>query len=92
MRQELFLHLNGMLLRQHYNVAVANVEGGKESVKAAEFNVVSAEASLKEADDDLVKTSVYAPVSGTISLLNVEKGERVVGTSQFTGTEMMRIS
>jgi HlyD family secretion protein len=75
-----------------YNVAVANVEGGKESVKAAEFNVVSAEASLKEADDELVKTSVYAPVSGTISLLNVEKGERVVGTSQFTGTEMMRIA
>jgi len=75
-----------------YNVAVANVEGGKESVKAAEFNVVSAEASLKEADDELVKTSVYAPVSGTISLLSVEKGERVVGTSQFTGTEMMRIA
>ena len=75
-----------------FNVAVANVEGGKESVKAAEFNVVSAEASLKEADDDLVKTSVYAPVSGTISLLNVEKGERVVGTSQFTGTEMMRLA
>jgi HlyD family secretion protein len=75
-----------------YNVAVANVEGGKESVKAAEFNVVSAEASLKEADDELVKTSVYAPVSGTISLLSVEKGERVVGTSQFSGTEMMRIA
>jgi HlyD family secretion protein len=75
-----------------YNVAVANVEGGKESVKAAEFNVVSAEASLKEADDELVKTSVYAPVSGTISLLSVEKGERVVGTSQFSGTEMMRLA
>jgi HlyD family secretion protein len=75
-----------------YNVAVANAEGAKESVKAAEFNVVSADASLKEADDNLTKTSVYAPVSGTISLLSVEKGERVVGTSQFSGTEMMRIA
>jgi len=75
-----------------YNVAIAAVEGANQSVKASEFNVVSAEASLKEAKDNLTKTSVYAPVSGTISVLNVEKGERVVGTSQFSGTEMMRIA
>jgi HlyD family secretion protein len=75
-----------------YDVAIANVAGGKENVKAAEFNVISAQASLKEANDNLTKTSVYAPVSGTISILNVEKGERVVGTSQFSGTEMMRIA
>ncbi|MFA4853243.1 MAG: efflux RND transporter periplasmic adaptor subunit [Bacteroidales bacterium] len=75
-----------------YDVAVANVDGAKESVKAAEFNVISAQASLKEANDNLTKTSVYAPVSGTISKLSVEKGERVVGTSQFSGTEMMRIA
>jgi len=75
-----------------YDVAIAAVDGAKESVKAAEYNVVSAEASLKEAKDNLTKTSVYAPVSGTISILNVEKGERVVGTSQFSGTEMMRIA
>jgi HlyD family secretion protein len=75
-----------------YAVALANVEGAKESVKASEFTVVSAQASLKEANDNLTKTSVFAPASGTISKLNVEKGERVVGTSQFAGTEMMRIA
>lgn len=75
-----------------YDVAVANLDGAKESVKASEFNVISAQASLKEANDNLTKTSVYAPVSGTISILSVEKGERVVGTSQFSGTEMMRIA
>jgi len=76
-----------------YDVAVANVDGAKESVKAAEFEVISAQASLKEASDNLIKTSVYAPVSGTISKLSVEKGERVAGTSQFSGgTEMMRVA
>jgi HlyD family secretion protein len=75
-----------------YEVAESGVTGAKESVKASEFNVVSAQASLKEATDNLTKTSVYAPNSGTISKLSVEKGERVVGTSQFSGTEMMRIA
>lgn len=78
--------------RAAYEVAEAAVEGAKESVKASEFTVLSAQASLKEANDNLTKTSVYAPVSGTISKLSVEKGERVVGTSQFSGTEMMRIA
>lgn len=75
-----------------YTVAEAGVEGAKESVKAAEFNVISANASLTEANNSLTKTSVYAPVSGTVSKLSIEKGERVVGTSQFSGTEMMRIA
>ncbi|HQH19103.1 MAG TPA: efflux RND transporter periplasmic adaptor subunit [Bacteroidales bacterium] len=75
-----------------YKVAKSAVDGANESVKAAEFNVISAQASLKEANNSLTKTSVYAPVSGTISKLSVEKGERVVGTSQFSGTEMMRIA
>ncbi|MFH0866315.1 MAG: efflux RND transporter periplasmic adaptor subunit [Bacteroidota bacterium] len=75
-----------------YTVAEASVEGSKETVKAAEYNVISANASLTEANNSLTKTSVYAPVSGTVSKLNVEKGERVVGTSQFSGTEMMRIA
>ena len=75
-----------------YEVAEAGVTGAKESVKASEFTVLSSQASLTEATDNLTKTSVYAPVNGTISKLSVEKGERVVGTSQFTGTEMMRIA
>jgi HlyD family secretion protein len=58
-------------------------------VKAAEFNVASSEASLKEAKDNLGKTTIMAPVDGRIIKLNIEKGERVVGTSQMAGTEMM---
>lgn len=64
----------------------------KADVQAALFNVESAEASLKEANENLNKTTIYAPVSGTISKLSVELGERVVGTAQMAGTEIMRIA
>lgn len=70
----------------------ADYEIAKSQLKAAEYNVKSAEASLKEAQENLVKTNIYAPMSGTISKLSVEIGERVVGTSQMAGTEMLRIA
>lgn len=70
-------------------VAKAEVEAAAQNVAAADYGVRSSEASLKEANDNLRKTSIFAPVDGTISKLNVEKGERVVGTSQMAGTEML---
>ena len=72
--------------------AQAEVDAAKENVNSALFNVKSAEASLKEANENLNKTSIYAPMTGTISKLSVEKGERVVGTIQMTGTELLRIA
>jgi HlyD family secretion protein len=75
-----------------YEVAKSEVDAANETVIASQYNVKSTEASLKEAKDNLIKTSIFAPVDGTISKLNVEKGERVVGTSQFAGTEIMRIA
>ncbi|MBS2213499.1 efflux RND transporter periplasmic adaptor subunit [Carboxylicivirga mesophila] len=68
-----------------YEIAKAN----KASTKAALRN---SKASLNEAKDNLNRTSIYAPMDGTISRLNVEKGERVVGTAQFEGTEMMTLA
>lgn len=64
----------------------------KAEVRAAEFSVKSAEASVSEAQEQLTKTRIFAPISGTIAALNVEKGERVVGTSMMTGTEMMVVA
>lgn len=72
--------------------AKAEFESTKQNILAAEFTVKSQEASLKEARQNLTRTRIFSPVSGIVSKLNVEKGERVVGTSQMTGTEMMRIS
>jgi HlyD family secretion protein len=70
----------------------ANLESAIQSAKAAEYNVKSAEASLKELRTSLRKTTIYAPSDGIVSMLNVEKGERVVGTSLMSGTEMMRVA
>lgn len=78
--------------RAQYLVAQAEVEAGRQSVVGAEFQVKSAEAALKEARESLQKTSLFAPMDGTISRLDAEIGERVVGTSQFAGTEIMRIA
>ena len=69
-----------------------NYEIAQLAVEASEYSVKSSEASLKEAENNLNRTSIYAPLSGTISRLNVEKGERVVGTAQMTGTELLRIA
>ncbi len=67
-------------------------EVSEAAYQAAVYSVQSAEARLRESKDKLRKTTIYAPMSGTVSKLDVELGERVVGTSQMQGTEMMRIA
>ena len=83
---------NVRALEANLRSSEAGIRAAQESAKAAEFSVQSAEASLKELRTSLKRTTIYAPVGGIVSLLNVEKGERVVGTIQMTGTEMMRIA
>jgi HlyD family secretion protein len=78
--------------RAQYLVAQAEVEAAKQSVVASEFQVKSSEAALREARENLTKTSIFSPMDGTISRLDAELGERVVGTSQFAGTEILRIA
>jgi HlyD family secretion protein len=75
-----------------FDQANANYETAKEQVNAATFSVTSAEAQLKQANDNLRKTTIYAPIDGIISLVNVKLGERVVGTAQMAGTEIIRIA
>lgn len=71
--------------KTRYDIAVASLEGARYAVQASE-------ARLRESRESLAKTTIFAPMDGTVSKLNVEAGERVVGTSQMTGTEMMRIA
>ncbi len=78
--------------QSNYAVAKADVDAAKESVNSAYYNVMSTEASLRESRENLAKTTIYAPMSGTISRLNVEVGERVLGTIQMAGTELLRIA
>lgn len=78
--------------KTQYDVAAAQVEAAKQSVSAASFTVKSTEASVKEAEENLRKTTIYAPIDGIIYGRKVEQGERVVGTGQMAGTEMLRIA
>jgi HlyD family secretion protein len=76
-----------------FAVAKEEVTAAKENVNAADFSVSSSEASLREAKENLTRTTIYAPNDGIVSSLSVEKGERVTGASQFSsGTEIMRIA
>lgn len=79
-------------LEANLKAADSNIKGANESSRAAKFGVQSAEATLSELRTSLRRTTIYAPMGGVVSLLNVEQGERVVGTIQMTGTELMRIA
>jgi HlyD family secretion protein len=75
-----------------YETALSAYQIAMAELDAAKYSVKSAEAALSEAQENLIKTSIYAPMTGTVSMLLVEKGERVVGAQMMTGTEMMRIA
>ena len=79
-------------LEANLRAAAASIRSAEESIKGAQYNVESAEATLKEFQTSLSRTTIKAPVSGIVSSLSVEQGERVVGTIQMTGTEMMRVA
>ena len=86
------LYGQGAISLQEFQASTAEYEMAREQLKAAEYNIESASASLAEAVENLTKTVIYSPIDGIISSLSVEKGERVVGTSQMAGTEMLRIA
>ena len=86
------LFAKGIISKADFDKSETNYKVAKSTYEAAGFSVQSAMANLSEANDNLARTTIYAPISGTVSALNVELGERVVGTKQMTGTEIMRIA
>ncbi|MCS7005481.1 MAG: efflux RND transporter periplasmic adaptor subunit [Cytophagales bacterium] len=75
-----------------YEIAKAEYEAAFQNEESARHSVASAVAALDEAEKNLKLTNIYAPISGIITKLSIKKGERVVGTAQMAGTEMMRIA
>lgn len=93
------LHDNGAISDAEFEQSKASFESAKadvnaatESVKGAQFNVSNAQAAYQQAQDNLAKTNIYAPVSGTVAQLNKKKGERVLGTQQFQGTDILTLA
>jgi HlyD family secretion protein len=77
---------------QGYLTARANYNAAVQGIRANEASVQSAMASLSRASKDVSRATITAPMTGVVSLLAVKKGERVVGTAQMAGTEIMRIA
>lgn len=82
----------GVISKSEWDRVVSAYEVAMANKQSAYFNVQSANATLTEARDNLGRTTIYAPADGTISLLSIELGERVLGTQQMTGTEILRIA
>lgn len=82
----------GIISKSEWDKIVAVYEGAQAAKQAAYFGVQSASATVTEARDNLGRTTIYAPADGTVSLLSVELGERVLGTQQMTGTEILRVA
>jgi HlyD family secretion protein len=82
----------GIISKSEWDRAIASFEVAKASKESAYYNVQSASATVKESKDNLGRTIIYAPADGTISSLGVELGERVLGTQQMTGTEILRVA
>ncbi|HXI01228.1 MAG TPA: efflux RND transporter periplasmic adaptor subunit [Sphingobacteriaceae bacterium] len=79
-------------IRAEYEGSRASLESMRQNVIGSRFGVAQSSAVVKEAADNLAKTTIYSPVDGVVSKLSIELGERVVGTAQMAGTELMRIS
>ena len=86
------LFQKGIISKSDWDKSVATFEGAKAAWQSAYFSVKSATATVNEAKDNLGRTTIYAPADGTISVLNVELGERVLGTQQMAGTEILRVA
>jgi HlyD family secretion protein len=80
------------LAKQNFEIAKNDLASAKQSLEAAKYIVLSTEASVREARENVRRTAVVAPMKGIVSKLNVKRGERVLGTIQMQGTEMLRIA
>ena len=82
----------GVISKSEWDNIVSQYEVAQANKQSAYYNVQSAAATVNEAQDNLGRTTIYAPMSGTISKLDAELGERVVGTQQMAGTEILRVA
>jgi HlyD family secretion protein len=77
---------------QNYRSAESSYLGALQSIKSGAAQIQGVRAQLSRAEKDLARTTITAPMDGIVSSMSVKKGERVVGTAQMAGTEMMRVA
>jgi HlyD family secretion protein len=86
------LYDKGIISKAEWDKTTSTFQVAEAAKEAAFYNVESASATVTESAGNLGKTTIYSPVNGTISKLSVELGERVLGTQQMAGTEVMRVA
>jgi HlyD family secretion protein len=86
------LYQKKLISDSDYTVARTGKDVARANYEASLAAIRQVQGALNQYRDQLSKTTIYAPMDGTISVLNNEEGERVVGTGQFAGTEVMRIA
>ncbi len=91
-KRNLELFKKGAISQAELDASQRAIDVSRLAVESSKARYDNARATLDQARDNLFRTTLYAPVDGTVSLLNVEEGERVVGTAQMAGTELLRIS
>lgn len=82
----------GVISRAEWDGIISNYEMAQANKESAYYSMQSSAATVTEAQDNLGRTTIYAPMTGTISKLDAELGERVVGTQQMAGTEILRVA
>ena len=78
--------------KEELDRAKATYESAIGRYQSAQSDFSRALAVLRQTQASASRTTIYSPMSGTVTYLAVERGEKVVGTAQMQGTEMMRIS
>lgn len=73
-------------------ISNSDLEQLNTAYEVAKAQYDQADAALKQSNESLAKTSIFAPMNGIVSQLQVELGERVLGTSQFQGTTVMTVA
>lgn len=86
------LHQNGLISQADLDNARIAFEVAKSQLKSAQANVNQNYAILQQSSQELSKTTINAPMTGIVTKLNSELGEKVVGTQMMAGTSIMTIS
>src|SRR3989454_6289005 len=81
-----------LISEQEYNAAEAAYDVAKNTYESSLHEIERAQAGSSQARDQLSKTTIYSPIDGTVTVLNSKQGERLVGTRQFAGTQVMRVA
>ena len=91
-RRQAQLYRERLISESTYLEYQTALEVARAQLQHADHQVEVARAALARAEEELAKTTIYAPIAGTVSKLNLERGERVAGNTLMAGTEIMTIA